>query len=175
MKTIGTPEEILNTLKTKTINKGTSSIPLLPDSSTNGIHLEETIRTDGKTYKNTLTTKSIVEFYRHLYENRDIEPYATLLSFLKTPKRDSIADKTNIPWKYPVASKSGTTGLARCDGGIIFAEDPDGKAHPYIFVGMFSRSGGNPYKNYKKNSKERADISREISSQVYDAIFQTKK
>lgn len=175
MKTIGTPEEILNTLKTKTINKGTSSIPLLPDSSTNGIHLEETIRTDGKTYKNTLTTKSIVEFYRHLYENRDIEPYATLLSFLKTPKRDSIADKTNIPWIYPVASKSGTTGLARCDGGIIFAKDPDGKAHPYIFVGMFSRSDGNPYKNYTKNSKERADISREISSQVYDAIFQTKK
>jgi hypothetical protein len=36
--------------------------------------------------------------------------------------------------------------MSRGDGGIIFARDKDGKEHPYIFVGMFSRgdaSNGN--------------------------------
>ncbi len=154
----GTPPEAVMAVLTK----------YLPKEVMNGVSIVETIPTSWQTYKNTLTTWSVMEFYKFIYQNKTVEPYKTLLALLMTPKRDAIADETSIPTKIRVANKSGYTGLSRGDGGIIFAFDKNGNEHPYIFVGMFSR---NNIKYNATDGKNRSNVIRTVSGKIYSSLF----
>lgn len=174
-----TTSEMMQAIKVSTLHGGTAPqavmdvlLKKLPPNIMNGISIVETIPDSGKTYKNTLTTWSVVEFYKYIYQNREQEPYKTLLTLLKTPKSDTIADKASIPKDIRVASKSGYTNLFRGDGGIIFALDKDKSSHPYIFVGMFNRNDTTPY--WAGEGSVRSRILWDISGKIYRGIIPSK-
>ena len=95
----------------------------------------EKIPGGGRTYKNKSSARDLSRFLYALHHN-NIPRSREVLGLMRKRNRDRFYDPPGVG----IADKTGTTGKAVGDFGILYAEDSEGVSRPYIVIAMTQRN-----------------------------------
>ena len=129
----------------------------------------------GRTYKNMTSARDLSMFCIQLWKGR--LPYSQKMKYyLKLKNGDYIFKKTYIPSSVAVYNKTGTVYGLVGDGGVLVLRDPQGRARPYVFVGMIEdrtkTNRKNRWQSFAMWRNRRTYILRRLSEQAYKYIYE---
>lgn len=128
----------------------------------------EHIPSGGRSYRNLASAQDYSRFLYALWYDRF--PYSREIKFLMgLPNRDRLSTGVaNIPSDTKVYDKTGSTARLCGNMGILVARDRRGRGYPYTMIGIIQKS--HRASDYRRWSKSRGDIIREVSRMSYDHI-----
>lgn len=136
-----------------------------PELSQN-ISLVEYIPDGGKTYRNRGSASDYARFLHALWYEQ-LPMSEEMLRTMALPGIDRLyTDVKSVPEGTRVYNKTGSTAMCCGDMGILVARGRDGRAYPYIVVGIIE-SGKRNNSNYSSWISRRADVIREVSNLIY--------
>jgi beta-lactamase class A len=135
----------------------------------------ETIPPSGRTYRNMTSARDLSTFFLQLWQGK--LPHSEKMKwYFKLKNGDYIYKKTYIPTSVEVYNKTGTVYGLVGDGGVLVLRDPQGRARPYIFIGMMEdrtkTNTRNRWQSFYAWKNRRAYILRRLSEQAYKYIYE---
>ena len=135
----------------------------------------ETIPYGGRTYKNMTSARDLSTFFLRLWQGK--LPFSEKMKwYFKLKNGDYIYKQTYIPTSVAVYNKTGTVYGLVGDGGVLVLRDPQGRARPYIFIGMMEdktkTNRRNRWQSFYNWKNRRAYILRRLSEQAYKYIYE---
>ena len=135
----------------------------------------ETIPPSGRTYRNMTSARDLSTFFLRLWQGK--LPHSEKMKwYFKLKNGDYIYKKTYIPTSVEVYNKTGTVYGLVGDGGVLVLRDPQGRARPYIFIGMMEdrtkTNTRNRWQSFYHWKNRRAYILRRLSEQAYKYIYE---
>ena len=135
----------------------------------------EYIPPSGRTYKNMTSARDVSTFFLKLWQGK--LPFSDKMKwYFKLKNGDYIYKKTYIPSSVEVYNKTGTVYGLVGDGGILVLRDPQGRARPYIFIGLMEdrtkTNRRNRWQSFWDWKNRRAYILRRLSEQAYKYIYE---
>ncbi|MDE2490368.1 MAG: serine hydrolase [Elusimicrobia bacterium] len=133
-----------------------------------GLRLVEYIPLSGRTYRNKATAHDYSRFLYALWRG-ELPGSAEIKRVMGLPKPDRLTEGVeDMPDSVEVYDKTGTTARLCGDMGILVAKTPEGKAYPYIMVGVIQK--GDHARHYFTWMRRRGDVIRGVSGLVYRYI-----
>jgi beta-lactamase class A len=130
------------------------------------IEIVEYIPDGGKTYRNQGSAADYARFLHALWY-RQLPQSAEMMRMMALPGIDRLyTDVPSVPEGTRVYNKTGSTAMCCGDMGILVAKGRDGKAYPYIVVGIIESAKKNT-SSYSTWISRRADVIRGVSNLVY--------
>ena len=135
----------------------------------------ETIPRSGRTYRNMTSARDLSTFFLKLWQGK--LPHSEKMKwYFKLKNGDYIFKNTYIPASVAVYNKTGTVYGLVGDGGILVLRDPQGRARPYIFIGMMEdrtkTNTRNRWQSFYAWKNLRAYILRRLSERAYKYIYE---
>ncbi|MYB95586.1 serine hydrolase [Candidatus Poribacteria bacterium] len=135
----------------------------------------EYIPASGRTYKNMTSARDLSTFFLRLWQGK--LPHSEKMKwYFKLKNGDYIYKQTYIPASVEVYNKTGTVYGLVGDGGVLVLRDPQGRARPYIFIGLMEdrtkTNRGNRWQSFYDWKNRRAYILRRLSEQAYKYIYE---
>ena len=135
----------------------------------------EKIPYGGRTYKNMTSARDVSTFFLRLWQGK--LPHSEKMKwYFKLKNGDYIYKRTYIPASVEVYNKTGTVYGLVGDGGVLVLRDPQGRARPYIFVGLMEdrtkTNTRNRWQSFSDWKNRRAYILRRLSEQAYKYIYE---
>jgi beta-lactamase class A len=135
----------------------------------------ETIPPSGRTYRNMTSAGDLSTFFLRLWQGK--LPYSEKMKwYFKLKNGDYIYKQTYIPSSVAVYNKTGTVYGLVGDGGVLVLRDPQGRARPYIFIGLMEdrtkTNSRNRWQSFYNWKNRRAYILRRLSEQAYKYIYE---
>ncbi len=129
------------------------------------LSLVEYIPSNGRTYRNRASAADYGR-YLHALWHRRLPHSEEILRTMALPGPDRLyTEARRVPEGTKVFNKTGSTAMCCGDMGILVARGTDGKAYPYILVGIIE--SGHRNTSYGPWISKRADVIREVSNIVY--------
>ena len=134
------------------------------------LRLIEYIPSNGRAYRNLGSAGDYAAFLSALWKKQ--LPYADeILRLMALPGPDRLCTKTRqIPDGTRVYDKTGSTAMCCGDMGILVAQGTDGRAYPYILVGVIDSTVRVP--SYGTWISRRSDVIRAVSDLTYTHLKQ---
>ncbi len=134
------------------------------------LRLIEYIPANGRAYRNLGSAGDYAAFLSALWKKQ--LPYADeILRLMALPGPDRLCTKTRqIPDGTRVYDKTGSTAMCCGDMGILVAQGTDGRAYPYILVGVIDSTVRVP--SYGTWISRRSDVIRAVSDLTYTHLKQ---
>ena len=135
----------------------------------------EKIPPSGRTYRNMTSASDLNIFFLKLWQGK--LPHSEKMKwYFKLKNGDYIYKQTYIPASVEVYNKTGTVYGLVGDGGILVLRDPQGRARPYIFIGLMEdrtkTNLRNRWQSFHDWKNRRAYILRRLSEQAYKYIYE---
>lgn len=135
----------------------------------------ELIPPSGRTYRNMTSARDLSTFFLRLWQGK--LPHSEKMKwYFKLKNGDYIYKQTYIPASVEVYNKTGTVYGLVGDGGVLVLRDPQGRARPYIFIGLMEdrtkTNRGNRWQSFYDWKNRRAYILRRLSEQAYKYIYE---
>ena len=135
----------------------------------------ERIPYGGRTYKNMTSARDLSTFFLRLWQGK--LPHSEKMKWYFNLKNgDYIYKQTYIPTSVAVYNKTGTVYGLVGDGGVLVLRDPQGRARPYIFIGLMEdrtkTNRRNRWQSFYHWKNRRAYILRRLSEQAYKYIYE---
>ena len=135
----------------------------------------ETIPPSGRTYRNMTSARDLSTFFLRLWQGK--LPHSEKMKwYFKLKNGDYIYKQTYIPSSVEVYNKTGTVYGLVGDGGVLVLRDPQGRARPYIFIGLMEdrtkTNRRNRWQSFYDWKNRRAYILRRLSEQAYKYIYE---
>ena len=135
----------------------------------------EYIPYSGRTYRNMTSARDLSTFFLRLWQGK--LPHSEKMKwYFKLKNGDYIYKNTYIPTSVAVYNKTGTVYGLVGDGGVLVLRDPQGRARPYIFIGMIEdrtkTNTRNRWESFYAWKNRRAYILRRLSEQAYKYIYE---
>ena len=135
----------------------------------------ETIPPSGRTYRNMTCARDLSTFFLRLWQGK--LPHSEKMKwYFKLKNGDYIYKQTYIPASVEVYNKTGTVYGLVGDGGVLVLRDPQGRARPYIFIGLMEdrtkTNRRNRWQSFYAWKNRRAYILRRLSEQAYKYIYE---
>lgn len=129
------------------------------------LSIVEYIPSNGRTYRNKGSAADYTNFLNALWRSQ--LPYSKeMLRVMALPGIDRLYhDCRHIPKGTLVYNKTGSTAMCCGDMGILVARGRNGRAYPYIVVGIIE--SGKRSSSYGTWISRRADVIREVSNLAY--------
>ena len=129
----------------------------------------------GRTYKNMTSARDLSTFFLQLWRGK--LPFSEKMKwYFKLKNGDYIYKQTYIPASVAVYNKTGTVYGLVGDGGVLVLRDPQGRARPYIFIGLMEdrtkTNRRNRWESFYNWKNRRAYILRRLSEQAYKYIYE---
>ena len=129
----------------------------------------------GRTYKNMTSASDLSIFFLRLWQGK--LPFSEKMKwYFKLKNGDYIYKQTYIPSSVEVYNKTGTVYGLVGDGGVLVLRDPQGRARPYIFIGLMEdrtkTNLRNRWQSFYDWKNLRAYILRRLSEQAYKYIYE---
>ena len=129
----------------------------------------------GRTYKNMTSARDLSTFFLKLWQGK--LPHSDKMKwYFKLKNGDYIFKQTYIPASVTVYNKTGTVYGLVGDGGVLVLRDPQGRARPYIFIGLMEdrtkTNRRNRWESFSNWKNRRAYILRRLSEQAYKYIYE---
>ena len=129
----------------------------------------------GRTYKNMTSARDLSTFFLKLWQGK--LPFSDKMKwYFKLKNGDYIFKQTYIPASVAVYNKTGTVYGLVGDGGVLVLQDPQGRARPYIFIGLMEdrtkTNRKNRWHSFYDWKNRRAYILRRLSEQAYKYIYE---
>lgn len=132
------------------------------------ISLVEYIPKGGRTYRNKASAADYAHFLDALWRG-ELPHSKEILRVMALPGVDRLrSDARHVPASTHVFNKTGSTAMCCGDMGILVARGRDGKAYPYMVIGIIESRIRN--KAYGSWISRRADVIREVSNLAYLAM-----
>ncbi len=141
----------------------------------NRTRIVEYIPYGGRTYKNMTSARDLNTFFLRLWQGK--LPHSEKMKwYFKLKNGDYIYKQTYIPSSVEVYNKTGTVYGLVGDGGVLVLRDPQGRARPYIFIGLMEdrtkTNRRNRWESFYNWKNRRAYILRRLSEQAYKYIYE---
>ena len=141
----------------------------------NRTRIVEYIPYGGRTYKNMTSARDLSTFFLRLWQGK--LPHSEKMKwYFKLKNGDYIYKQTYIPTSVTVYNKTGTVYGLVGDGGVLVLRDPQGRARPYIFIGLMEdrtkTNRRNRWESFYDWKNRRAYILRRLSEQAYKYIYE---
>ena len=135
----------------------------------------ERIPYGGRTYRNMTSARDLSTFFLRLWQGK--LPFSEKMKwYFKLKNGDYIFKQTYIPASVEVYNKTGTVYGLVGDGGVLVLRDPQGRARPYIFIGLMEdrtkTNRKNRWESFYNWKNRRAYILRRLSEQAYKYIYE---
>lgn len=135
----------------------------------------EYIPSSGRTYRNMTSARDLSTFFLRLWQGK--LPHSEKMKwYFKLKNGDYIYKQTYIPASVEVYNKTGTVYGLVGDGGVLVLRDPQGRARPYIFIGLMEdrtkTNLRNRWQSFFDWKNRRAYILRRLSEQAYKYIYE---
>lgn len=135
----------------------------------------EKIPPSGRTYRNMTSASDLSTFFLRLWQGK--LPHSEKMKwYFKLKNGDYIYKQTYIPASVEVYNKTGTVYGLVGDGGVLVLQDPQGRARPYIFIGLMEdrtkTNRRNRWLSFHDWKNRRAYILRRLSEQAYKYIYE---
>ncbi len=125
----------------------------------------EYIPAGGRTYRNQASARDYSRFL-HAVWNEQLPMSREVLHHMGLTSGNRILrGSTGIPDGTRLYNKTGSTASLCGDMGIVVARGRNGKSYPYTFIGIIQKA--NRTGNYTTWIRDRGNVLREVSSQVY--------
>ncbi|MDE0686351.1 MAG: class A beta-lactamase-related serine hydrolase, partial [Candidatus Poribacteria bacterium] len=129
----------------------------------------------GRTYRNMTSARDLSTFFLRLWQGK--LPFSEKMKwYFKLKNGDYIYKQTYIPTSVEVYNKTGTVYGLVGDGGVLVLRDPQGRARPYIFIGLMEdrtkTNRRNRWQSFYDWKNRRAYILRRLSEQAYKYIYE---
>ena len=129
----------------------------------------------GRTYRNMTSARDLSTFFLRMWQGK--LPYSEKMKwYFKLKNGDYIYKQTYIPSSVEVYNKTGTVYGLVGDGGVLVLRDPQGRARPYIFIGLMEdrtkTNRRNRWQSFYNWKNRRAYILRRLSEQAYKYIYE---
>lgn len=129
----------------------------------------------GRTYRNMTSARDLSTFFLRLWQGK--LPFPEKMKwYFKLKNGDYIYKQTYIPTSVEVYNKTGTVYGLVGDGGVLVLRDPQGRARPYIFIGLMEdrtkTNRRNRWQSFYDWKNRRAYILRRLSEQAYKYIYE---
>ncbi|MCB1210142.1 MAG: serine hydrolase, partial [Verrucomicrobiales bacterium] len=135
-----------------------------PDLCQN-LRLVEYIPSNGRAYRNLASAGDYAKFLSELWR-KQLPASDEILRLMALPGPDRLCTKTSqIPEGTRVYDKTGSTAMCCGDMGIVVAQGTDGRAYPYILVGIIDSTVR--VSSYGSWISRRSDVIRNISDMTY--------
>lgn len=133
-----------------------------------GLRLVEYIPADGRTYGNRASAHDYSRFLYALWRG-SLPGASEIKRAMGLPNRDRLTDGVAaVPDDVAVYDKTGTTARLCGDMGILVARAANGRAYPYIFVGVIQKESH--ARHYFEWMRRRGDVIRGVSALAYRAM-----
>lgn len=133
-----------------------------------GLSLVEFIPKNGRTFRNKASVHDYTRFLHELWADA-LPSSAEIERVMQLPKRNRLMrGAKEVPSDTLLYDKTGSTSRLCGDMGILVARGKDGRAYPYILVGVIEKGG--QARHYMSWIHRRGDLIRQVSNMAYKAI-----
>ena len=132
------------------------------------LYLVEYIPKGGRTYRNRSSAGDYARFLNAMWKET-LPSSKEMKRLMGLPGRDRLySSAKRVPSGTKVYNKTGSTAMCCGDMGILVARGSNGRAYPYVVIGIIESSSRN--KSYGPWISSRGNVIREVSNLSYLAM-----